>query len=225
MAAQHGSRKSNCLRIIGGEWRGRRLSFPDSEGLRPTPDRVRETLFNWLQPVICGARCLDLFAGSGALGFEALSRGASEVVMVERDALAISSLREQLEKLKPEAATHLVHVDAIQYLERAAGSSSLGKSPLRHPLLKGGTEEFDVVFIDPPFGQNLLRPCIERLEAYGWLKPVAYIYLEAEETLATLALPRNWHLTRSKRASHVGYHLARRTCVSTIPDNTKKMQA
>lgn len=151
---------NNLLRIIGGEWRSRRLPFADVPGLRPTPDRVRETLFNWLQGRTPGSRCLDLFAGSGALGFEALSRGAQDVVMVEKHPAAAAVLRENIALLGAQHAT-LIHDDAFRYLQRE-------------------TAAFDLVFLDPPFRQNLLGPVLESLFSRSLLKPNGMIYLEQE---------------------------------------------
>ncbi|MBI3343571.1 MAG: 16S rRNA (guanine(966)-N(2))-methyltransferase RsmD [Gammaproteobacteria bacterium] len=185
------------MRIIGGRWRSRRLGFPDVEGLRPTPDRVRETLFNWLAPIIEGARCLDLFAGSGALGLEALSRGATEVVMVDRDPQVIARLKENVATLGAPGAT-LVAADALTWLQ----------SPHRKST-------FDIVFLDPPFGQGLLEPCCKLLEEHGWLAPSAHIYLESESALGPPALPANWQLKRSQKAGQVGYHLATRELAAT----------
>jgi len=183
------SRNPNRLRIIGGAWRGRKLAFPDGAGLRPTPDRVRETLFNWLTPILPGARCLDLFAGSGALGLEALSRGAAQVVLVDRDARVITQLREHIATLKAQGA-ELIQADALQLLQ--------------HPT----HEKFDIIFLDPPYHQNLLEPCCRQLENGGWLAAGARVYLEAEAELGDLQLPPNWRLTHSKKAGQVGYHLA-----------------
>lgn len=183
----------NQLRIVGGVWRGRTLAFPDSAGLRPTPDRVRETLFNWLAPVVAGSRCLDLFAGSGALGFEAASRGAAEVVMVERDAVVTKHLREQQQRL---------NATQIQVMQAAALS-----------FLAGAPRPFDIVLLDPPFGQALLQPVLATL-AQGWLAPRACIYIEAERALSGDALsawlPEGFALYRSKATGQVGYHLAQR---------------
>jgi 16S rRNA (guanine966-N2)-methyltransferase len=177
------------LRIIGGTWRSRRLSFPASEGLRPTPDRVRETVFNWLTPHLPGAACLDLFAGSGAFGFEALSRGAARVVLVEKRLEVVAALRHNREQLKADQAD-IVHADAAEYL-------------------RGPAAAFDIVFIDPPYASGLLGPCIELLNTRGWLKPDASIYLEAPHGIEP-PLPETWQLVRSKTAGQVGYHLARR---------------
>lgn len=181
---------SSLLRIIGGQWRSRRLEFPDLPGLRPTPDRVRETLFNWLAPILPGVRCLDLFAGSGALGIEALSRGAAEAVFVERHPLAIRALRENLARLKAEGA-RVEPGEALTWL--------------RQP----GTP-FEIVLLDPPFGQGLLEPVCAALETGGWLAETAWIYLEAEAELPPLALPAHWRRYREKRAGAVAYCLARR---------------
>ena len=183
----------NQVRIGGGQWRGRKLDFPAVTGVRPTPDRVRETLFNWLAPVTPGCRCLDLYAGSGALGFEAASRGAAEVVLVERDAHVAKSLREHQRRLEA-TQMQIVQADALQFL-------------------RGTPRPFDVVLIDPPFGQGLLEATLAAL-AEGWLAPSAWIYLEAELALTSTALsallPEGFELYRSKVAGQVGYHLARR---------------
>ena len=180
----------NSVRIIGGIWRGRRVSFPDIPGLRPTPDRVRETLFNWLQSSIVGARCLDLFAGSGALGLEALSRGARELVFVEQAVAASRSLQEQLIRLGGEGRGQVVEMGAARYLRSAA-------------------EPFDIVFLDPPFGQGALAEYVPLLGEVPWLKPGALVYLENEKTEGVPALPAHWELLKSKSAGEVGYHLAR----------------
>ena len=184
------SNNSSPLRIIGGQWRSRRLEFPDLPGLRPTPNRVRETLFNWLAPRLPGARCLDLFAGSGALGIEALSRGAAEVVFVERHPLAIRALRANLARLKAEGA----RVDPVESL-----------AWLQQP----GTP-FEIVLLDPPFGQGLLEPVCAALETGDWLAETAWIYLEAAAELPPLSLPPRWITYREKKAGAVAYRLARR---------------
>jgi 16S rRNA (guanine966-N2)-methyltransferase len=183
------NQQGNQLRIIAGRWRGRKLPFAPVPGLRPTPDRVRETLFNWLSPLITGARCLDLFAGSGALGIEAASRGAAELVMVDQDPVVVRTLREQLQQLEFDSA-QVIQQDVISWLSMATAGS------------------FDVVFLDPPFRENRLPDCIRLLEASGWLAAGARIYIEAEKA-CTPELPDSWELYRSKHAGQVGYHLAK----------------
>jgi len=180
---------ANQVRIIAGCWRGRKLSFAPVAGVRPTPDRVRETLFNWLSPVIRDARCLDLYAGSGALGIEAASRGAASVVLVDRDPQVVARLREQVQLLGA------AQIEVVQ-------STVEG-------WLSAPAEPFDIVFLDPPFRSDLLPACMQLLECGGWLAADAHVYIEAESNLE-LALPENWELTRSKTAGQVGYHLARR---------------
>jgi 16S rRNA (guanine966-N2)-methyltransferase len=178
------------IRIVGGAYRGRKLKVADLAGVRPTPDRVRETLFNWLQPVIAGAHCLDLFAGSGALGFESLSRGAASVVMVDQSAPVIDLLRQQM-------------------IEFGAKNADIYKATVPHQLKKPAAL-FDVVFIDPPFQEDLLSPCCTYLEENSFLADNAYIYLEAKETVTAEMLPANWELIKSKKAGLVAYHLALR---------------
>lgn len=177
------------LRIIGGRWRGTKLRFPAVAAIRPTPDRVRETLFNWLAPVVAGSRCLDLFAGSGALGLEALSRGARETVFVEQDSEVTRYLRETLQRLNaPESK--VVTMDARRFLEQASGA-------------------FDIVFLDPPFGTGLLRGLCAALDARH-LAADAWIYIESEAEAGEPRMPPGWSLHRSKYAGKVGYHLARK---------------
>ena len=183
-------KKAGQLRIIGGEWRGRKIRFPAVEGLRPTPDRVRETLFNWLAPVITGSRCLDLYAGSGALGLEALSRGASAVTFVERQRDAARLLDDTARSLAPGRAT--VHQAAVL------------------AWLAGPAAPFDVVFLDPPYDSAELAEAMPLLEARGWLAQYAFIYLEAPAKAGAPAIPAPWALHRTGRAGAVGYHLARR---------------
>ncbi len=178
------------MRIIAGSWRGRRVNFPDIPGLRPTPDRVRETLFNWLQHFIAGTRCLDLFAGSGALGLEALSRGAMEVEFVEQVPAAARALQEQLIRLGCESKARVWHMGAARYL-RTPGKA------------------FDIVFLDPPFGANALAEYVPMLDAGNWLNPGGLVYLENERAAGHLKLPAHWELLKSKSAGEVGYHLAR----------------
>jgi 16S rRNA (guanine966-N2)-methyltransferase len=186
------------VRIIGGEWRGRKLHFPEVAGLRPTPDRVRETVFNWLQFDLAGRRCLDLFAGSGAFGFESLSRGAAEVVFVERDAAAADAIRGMLGTLRCERG-RVVQEDAL------------------HWLAVGPSRPFDIVYVDPPYAERRLPAVVEQLERGGWLAPVASIYLEDAAVHGVPVLPTGWNMHRSKRAGDVGYHLARRGAAAHAP--------
>jgi len=182
------------IRIIGGIWRGRRLPVPHAEGLRPTPDRVRETVFNWLAPYIAGARCIDLFAGTGALCLEALSRGASQAVMVERSATVARQLRQIIAGLGANAT--VTEADAIGFLD----SWGRGSDP----------RPFDLVFVDPPFASDLIGPCAAKIETQNLLRPGGWVYIEAPSRLAPLPLPPTWELVRSRTAGEVGYHLARR---------------
>lgn len=178
----------NRLRIIGGQWRGRKLAFPDVEGLRPTGDRIRETLFNWLAPEIVGARCLDIFAGSGALGIEALSRGADYCLMVERDRQATSALRNNLALLNCSRAA-VRDDDALAF------------------IAKGNSEPaYDVVFIDPPFALSAWPKVIDSLVQGQWLAANATIYIEAPIDYPLMA-PADWSLHRDKRAGKVAYRL------------------
>jgi 16S rRNA (guanine966-N2)-methyltransferase len=188
-----GPGKRNSVRIVGGAWRGRRVHFPDLPGLRPTPDRVRETLFNWLQHSLAGARCLDLFAGSGALGLEALSRGAREVVFVDQAPLAVRSLDSELKRLSGGGANARV----------------LQSSAARFLATPG--EAFDLVFLDPPFGLGALKEYVALVAAGSWVKAGGWVYLEGERAAGIPAVPRGWELVKSKSAGEVGYHLARVT--------------
>lgn len=185
-------RSVNQLRIIGGQWRGRKLSFPDIDGLRPTGDRIRETLFNWLAPTMAGSRCLDLFAGSGALGLEALSRGAAASVLVERDTQAAAQLRANLALLQANQG-QLVQVDVLTWLARGNSGAP-----------------FDIIFIDPPFQLNLWQAVIDALEAGGWLADDAAIYIESGRA-TPFTVPQHWHLHRDKQAGQVSYRLFYRT--------------
>ncbi len=176
------------FRIIGGDWRRRRLSFPARPGVRPTGDRVRETLFNWLQAVIAGARCLDLFAGSGALGLEALSRGAGGVTFVDRDPVLVTAIEDHLRHLGGAGRARCVVADALAFLDAGGGP-------------------WDIVFLDPPFDAGLLAPAVARLDK-GLLAPEARIYLELAAAAPLPPLPAEWTLLRDARAGNVRYHLA-----------------
>jgi 16S rRNA (guanine966-N2)-methyltransferase len=161
---------------------------------------VRETLFNWLGYRLPGARCLDLFAGSGALGLEALSRGAAHVTFVERDVAAVRELRARLAEW---AATggKVEQVDALRFLGRAGGAGGSGT---------GTGQPFDIVFIDPPFGSDLLAEASVRLEEGHWLAPGALIYMECAARQGLPPLPPGWSVTKAKQAGEVGYHLLTR---------------
>jgi len=182
--------KSNQVRIIAGQWRGRKIGFPDIDGLRPTSDRMRETLFNWLAPVLPGACCLDLFAGSGALGFEAASRGAARVVMNERNPRVVRALQDSKARLAADQVDVLGD-DARSCLAKCVGS-------------------FDVVFLDPPFSQpRLLAEAADLLACSKLLKDGAYIYVEAPSGADLSDLPSGWQLYRRKQAGAVSYRLYR----------------
>ena len=178
------------MRIIGGRWRQRKLSFPDRPGLRPTPDRVRETLFNWLQADVPGSRCCDLFAGSGALGLEAASRGAREVLLLEQDKLAVQALLYNIEALAASQAKVLQR-DTMAFLRAGRAAEEAG---------------FDLVFIDPPYQSDQLTSCCELLEQGSWLTANAKMYLECEAA-NELVVPVNWQPLKQKRAGQVAYHL------------------
>lgn len=161
------------LRIIGGQWRGRRLSVPDASGLRPTGDRAREVLFNWLQDRIRGARCLDLFAGTGALGLEAASRGAASVTLVERDRKLAALLARVAAEWPGGDMLHIVRGDALVWLAREAESSAG-----RQDLAPGGAP-FDLVFVDPPFDAGLYARTLAALRRPGLLAAGARVYVES----------------------------------------------
>jgi 16S rRNA (guanine966-N2)-methyltransferase len=183
---------ANRVRIVGGTHRGRKIAFPDAAGLRPTGDRIRETLFNWLAPVLPGSRCLDLFAGSGVLGIEAASRGAGEVVLVESAPRVARALHETIDALRLGEQVRLVEADALRWLGSAA------------PVA------FDVVFLDPPFAAGLLAEAAAALERGGWLAEGALVYLERAQAPGPWPVPAHWEIVRDKHAGQVSYALARR---------------
>lgn len=175
------------VRIISGQWRGRKLPVLDVNGLRPTTDRVKETLFNWLMQDTQGCQVLDCFSGSGSLAFEALSRHAASAVLLERDKQAANQLRQNLQRLQCSQAI-VYQTDSLQFL---AG-----------PV----TQQFDLVFIDPPFRCELALPCCQLLQR-GWLMDGAMIYLETEKELDISNLPDNWRLLKDKTAGQLAYRL------------------
>lgn len=196
------SAAGNSLRIIAGQWRSRRLSFPDAEGLRPTPDRIRETLFNWLQDTIVRADCLDLFAGSGACGMEALSRGARHVSFVDSSALVTRAIRSNLELLKAE--DYQVYCEsALDWLRRMSAADY-------EPVTSSNRRQFDVVFLDPPFASDLLVRSVVSLEQSGLLKPGCLIYLESAQPVAAALLPASWQQLKARKAGAVHFYLYRR---------------
>jgi 16S rRNA (guanine966-N2)-methyltransferase len=178
---------ARVLRIIGGTWRGRKWRFPASAAIRPTPDRVRETVFNWLGGRVAGARALDLFAGSGALGLEALSRGAVHVTFVEQDEAAVRELRARLAEWRASDAV-VIRADALRFLA-------------------GAVRPFDLVFVDPPFASTLLVEAARLLAERGWLAPGALVYVECPARPGLPALPPGWQGLKAKQAGEVGYHL------------------
>ncbi len=181
---------SGKLRIIGGQWRSRVIAFDDAPGLRPTPARVRETLFNWLQADVAGSRCLDLFAGSGALGLEAASRGAKTVVQVENNLKTCQKLKENIRLLNADQI-EVVHADVSAFLRSAAGA-------------------FDLIFLDPPFSQAWVEPVCQQIEQYGLLAPYGKIYIETERNLKLDHLPADWQALKHKIAGDVSYNLYKR---------------
>ena len=182
--------KPNQLRIIAGKWRSRLIKFPEVADIRPTPDRVRETLFNWLQQAVVDAQCLDLFAGSGALGFEALSRGAASVTFVDNHADIITHLETQGESLEAQDFD-IACLDANAWLQQKA------------------IKTFNVVFLDPPFTQDYIKSCLQLLLENHWLAPQALIYVEQATPLEALSLPSELTLEQHKQAGDVCYGLLR----------------
>ncbi len=175
------------VRIISGQWRGRKLPVLDVMGLRPTTDRVKETLFNWLMQDTHGRVVLDCFSGSGSLAFEALSRHAQSALLLERDSRAAAQLKQNLARIQCNNA-EVRQTDTMQFLAGPA------------------TQQFDLVFIDPPFRQGLALPCAALLQQ-GWLKPDALIYLETEKELDISGLPESWRLIKDKIAGQLAYRL------------------
>ena len=178
------------MRLIAGRWRRRLLPVAEAGGLRPTPDRVRETLFNWLRDDVDGARCLDLFAGTGALGFEAASRGAKEVVMVERERSVTAALEDAVRALCADNV-EVVCADALAWRPPAESS-------------------FDIVFLDPPYSGPAPEAALARLDHLDVLAARCLVYLETDRDTAGIELPTGWQFLRARRAGRVRYHLASR---------------
>lgn len=184
--------KTDSCRIIGGLWRGRKVFFSDAEGLRPSTDRVRETLFNWLQACVPGSYCLDLFAGSGVLGFEALSRGAANCVFIENNKRTVSALRRNASQLQAEHA-EIIQADALRWLDTV--------NPAR---------AFDLVFLDPPFSSDLLEESVALLEKRGLLADDGLVYVE-QAAGDEVERPDNWQRLKQKQAGQVVYQLFGKT--------------
>ncbi len=179
----------NSVRIIGGAWRSRRIHFADIPELRPTQDRIRETLFNWLAPYIEGCRCLDLFAGSGILSFEVLSRGGAFACLVDSHPQVLRALQDNMERLS-------ISADQIAIIR--------GKFPQSVPPLPG--TPFNIIFLDPPFHKNLILPSIQWLRDHEYIAPNSSIYIEMEKK-AILELPTHWQIHRQKKTASLIYQL------------------
>lgn len=180
----------NQVRIIGGKWRGRKIDFLPSAALRPTGDKIRETAFNWLQPYIVSSRCLDLFSGSGVFGFEALSRGAQHVVMIDHDSNAITQISNMAKKLNAE--------------NYELWQQPIPSKELQQTLTQ---QKFDIIFLDPPFFSDLVASSCEAILASGCLVPEALVYIETERELDPLPIPSSWNILRAKHAGNVSYYL------------------
>ncbi|MBS0289011.1 MAG: 16S rRNA (guanine(966)-N(2))-methyltransferase RsmD [Proteobacteria bacterium] len=184
--------REGSIRIIGGKWRGRLLKVLDAPGLRPTPDRIRETLFNWLGTALFDARCLDLFAGTGALGFEALSRGAKHVIFVDKYPPAIQMIQKSVQVLDAQTSCDIVRASAINYLN----------------MLKEKEEKvLDIIFLDPPFASNLLKQSFECLASSHLVNEKTLLYAEAPSLLCQQDIPSHWLLLKAKMTGEVAYHL------------------
>lgn len=192
------AKSSNQLRIIGGDWKGRKLRFPDAPNLRPTPDRVRETIFNWLAPMIHGAHCLDLFAGSGALGLEALSRGAAFTTFVDSHKKVTQALQSHLDLLDINDKANVFSVDGVKFLS--------------HEKFKiAESKKYDLVFLDPPYHLDFMQKVVPLLEENNWLNENAMLYLEIEKRQSLPELPTNWKPLKEKMAGEVNYFLFQRS--------------
>jgi 16S rRNA (guanine966-N2)-methyltransferase len=194
MAKQSGKQQKKSppgrLRIVAGIWRSRLLEIADVDGLRPTSERIRETLFNWLTMNVAGARCLDLYAGTGVLGLEALSRGAAEAVLVEKSPVAVDMLRSNVKALGADSAI-VQHTDARQYL----GGGNCGK--------------FNIVFLDPPFADDMLEELCRLLESQAVLTANARVYLEQDRAAKEPVLPEGWEILKTKSSGNVRYSLVK----------------
>lgn len=178
------------LRIIAGQWRSRRFAFPAVEGLRPSGDRIRETLFNWLAASVPGSNCLDLFAGSGALGLEALSRGAHKLLAIELNPTASQAIQQHIQTLEAESQAQVLNQSALDWLNTSAQ-----------------TQTFDIIFLDPPFDAELIPKCLDLIEQQQLLAPQGHIYFEAKRHQTLGLLPKNWHISKHKHTSQLQFGL------------------
>ncbi|MCK5396202.1 MAG: 16S rRNA (guanine(966)-N(2))-methyltransferase RsmD [Gammaproteobacteria bacterium] len=193
-SAKRGVSKRGKCRIIAGKWRGRIIKFDDAEGLRPTTDRIRETVFSWLQTYLPQSRCLDCFAGSGVLGFEALSRGAGRVVFLEHNKRTVNNLKESASILAVDAHKIAIkHEDALSWLQSVRSN-------------KSSDAQFDLVFLDPPFHSDLLIKSCTLLNNSGCLAEDAIIYIE-HAVNADVEMPDNWVCLKEKNSGQVAYKL------------------
>lgn len=181
---------NRVVRIIAGKWRSRRVAFPALNTLRPTPDRVRETLFNWLSGKINGARCLDCFAGTGVLAFESLSRGAQSVTLIEKHIDAIASIKRNQKSLDANGL-EVLHGDVLFFLRNAPDVP------------------FDIVYLDPPYSADVLATCFQLLHANNFLSENALLYVESDKVLDTYALPETWFVLKEKKAGKINFYLLR----------------
>ena len=187
----------NEVRIIAGKWRGRKIQFPTVAGLRPTPNRIRETLFNWLAPYIHGAHCLDLFTGSGALGFESLSRGAAHVLCLEKDRDAYEMLRQNAKRLNADLM-EIQEQDALVWITTQCQQALKLTTP------------FDIIFVDPPYALKALSNFFALLENQAWLTINTLIYFESDVPIELLTLPDTWAILKKKKAGSVYYYLTQK---------------
>ena len=178
------------LRIVAGKWRSRLLPIVDVEGLRPTPERIRETLFNWLSGEISGSDCLDPFAGTGALAFEALSRGAASATLIDKSARVVEALKSSAALLDADNA-RILCADGLSCMQQKA------------------TRQYDIVFLDPPFAEDIVEECCRLLQSNGWLTDGAAVYIEQQKSRPLPELPRGWTINKENKAGNVRYMLAR----------------
>jgi len=194
MARRHGpgnkGSRPGRLRIVAGKWRSRLLPVTDIEGLRPTPERIRETLFNWLSDEISGRHCLDPFAGTGALAFEALSRGAASATLIDKSPRVVEALQSSAALLEADNA-RIECADGLSFMQQAA------------------SRRYDIVFLDPPFAGDSVEECCRLLQSNGWLTDRAIVYIEQEKSRPLPELPQGWTLTKENRAGNVRFMLAR----------------